>query len=62
VLFQFCVFLNPRKKLRKCLILYYETSGITCILKHLIIFEKIEEEINNLMRGNVNRYILLGKE
>jgi hypothetical protein len=33
-LFQLVLSLNPRKQSRKCLISYYKTSVITCLLKH----------------------------
>jgi len=36
------IFFNPRKKLRKGLIFYYKTSGITCLRKHIDANHSIE--------------------
>ncbi len=54
------VFVNSRKQLRKGLVTYYKTSGITCLQKHLnvddsTIYEGFQEEINNQRKKNVER-------
>jgi hypothetical protein len=51
---------NSRKQLRKGLVTYYKTSGITCLHKHfdanhLTIYKKFQEEINNQGKENVER-------
>jgi len=48
---------NSRTKLKKSLIPYYKTSGITCLkihvdANHLEILRNFEEGINSIMRGN----------
>jgi hemerythrin-like domain-containing protein len=53
---------NSRKKLKKGLISYYIISGITCLQKHfdvehLVIYKKIQEEINNQGRKNVEKQL-----
>jgi len=50
--------LNPRKQLKKGLISYYKTNGITCLRKHVdrdhsISFRFFEKEVNDLARGNL---------
>ncbi len=50
--FQFVVSVNSRKQLRKGLVTYYKTSGITCMYKHLdvdhsTIYKRFQEKINN---------------
>jgi hypothetical protein len=50
--------LNPRKQLKKGLLSYYKTNGITCLRKHVdrdhsIIFRFFEKEVNNSRRGNL---------
>jgi len=52
--------LNPRTKKRKGLITYYKTYGITIIKKHVnayhsIIANKFEKEINNGIKGIVEK-------
>ncbi len=59
---QVIIFVNSRKKLRKGLISYYKTSGITCLHKHfdvehLVIYKKFQEEINNQGRKNVEKQL-----
>ncbi len=53
-------FMNSRKKLRKGQVTYYKTSGITSLQKHLdvnhsTIYKRLQEEINNQGKENVNR-------
>ncbi len=50
--------LNPRKQLKKGLISYYKTNGITCLRKHVdrdhsIIFRFFEKEVNDSRRGKL---------
>jgi hypothetical protein len=50
--FQLVVSMNSRKRLRKGLVTYYKTSGITCLQKHLdvdhsVIYKRLK---NNLQR------------
>jgi hypothetical protein len=40
--FNYIYFFNPRKKLRKSLIFYYKTSGITCLRKNIDANHSIE--------------------
>ncbi len=54
------VFVNSRKQVRKGLVTYYKTSGITCLQKHLdvdhsTIYKGFQEEINNQGEKNVER-------
>jgi len=49
--------------LRKHLISYYKTSGITCLKKHvdayhLEILRKFEKEVNFVMKGNPKTNLL----
>ncbi len=58
--FQPIVFMNSRELLRKGLITYYKTSGITTLQKHFdldhsTIYKKIQEEINKEGRKNVEK-------
>jgi hypothetical protein len=51
---------NSRKQLRKGLVTYYKTSGITCLQKHLdadhsTIYNRFQEEINNEREKNVEK-------
>jgi len=51
------VFMNSRELLRKSLITYYKTSGITSLQKHfdtdhLTIYKNNQEEINKERRKN----------
>jgi hypothetical protein len=51
---------NSRKQLRKGLVTYYKTSGITCLWKHLdvdhsTIYKRFQEETNNQGKENVRR-------
>jgi hypothetical protein len=51
---------NSRTKLKKGLISYYKTSGITCLkihvdANHLEILRNFEEEINSVVRGNLEK-------
>jgi len=60
VLFQLYIYLNPRTKLRKGLIFYYKTSGITCSRKHIDAnhskkINYFDEEINFTIRGSLER-------
>ncbi len=53
-------FMNSRKQLRKGQVTYYKTSGITSLQKHLdvnhsTIYKRLQEEINNQGKENVNR-------
>jgi hypothetical protein len=52
--------LNPRKQLKKGLISYYKTNGITYLKKHVdrvhsIIFRFFEKEVNDSRRGNFDK-------
>ncbi len=52
--------LNPRKQLKKGLISYYKTNGITCLRKHVdrdqsIIFRFFEKEVNDSRKGNLDK-------
>jgi hypothetical protein len=52
--------LNPKKELRRGLISYYKTSGITCLHKHLdadhlVIFKKKLLKNNNQGRENFEK-------
>jgi hypothetical protein len=56
--FQPIVSMNSRKVLRKGLITYYKTSGITCLHKHLdvnhsTIYKIFQEKINNQGKENI---------
>jgi hypothetical protein len=58
--FQPVIFVNSRKQLKKGLITYYKTSGITCLYKHLdvdnlVIYKKFQEKINNQGKENVKK-------
>ncbi len=49
-----------KKQLRKGLVTYYKTSGITCLQKHLdvdhsTIYNGFQEEMNNQGKENVKR-------
>jgi hypothetical protein len=51
---------NSRKKIRKGLITYYKTSGITCLQKnldanHSIMYKRFQKEINNQGKENVGK-------
>ncbi len=55
------VSVNSRKQLRKGLITYYKTSGITCLQKNLdvdysTIYNGFQEKINNQGKKIVLRY------
>ncbi len=57
---QHVVYVNSRKQLRKGLVTYYKTSGITCLWKHLdvdhsTIYKRFQEETNNQGKENVRR-------
>jgi hypothetical protein len=52
--------LNPRKELKKGLISYYKTNGITCLRihagrDHSIIFRFFEKEVYDSRRGNFDK-------
>jgi len=52
--------MNSRKMLRKGLITYYKTSGITCLHKHLdvnhsTIHKIFQEKINNQGKENIRK-------
>jgi hypothetical protein len=54
------VSVNSRKQLRKGLIMYYKTSGTTCLHKkldanHSTIYKKFQKEINNQGKEDVER-------
>ncbi len=54
------VYMNSRKQLRKGLVTYYKTSGITCLQKHLdvdhsTIYNGFQKEMNNQGKENVKR-------
>ncbi len=58
--FQPVVSMNSRKQLKKGLVTYYKTTGITCLQKHLdvdhsTIYKRFQEEINNEREKNVER-------
>jgi hypothetical protein len=58
--FQPIIFMNSRKKLKKGLVTYYKTSGMTCLQKHLdadhlVIYKRFQKEINNEGKENVER-------
>jgi hypothetical protein len=51
---------NLKTKLKKGLIFYYKTSGITCLKKDVDVdyskkLRKFEEEVNLIMKGNLER-------
>jgi hypothetical protein len=51
---------NSRKQLKKGLITYYKTNGITCLQKHLdvnhlAIYKRFQEKINNQRKKNVEK-------
>ncbi len=51
---------NPRTQLRKELISYYKTNGITSLKKyvnvdHVIVAKTFKEKMNSSMKGNVKR-------
>jgi hypothetical protein len=53
---------NPIMKLRKDLISYCKTSGITYLKKHIdathsLFFKFFEKEVNYVMRGNFGKTI-----
>ncbi len=52
--------MNSRKQLKKGMVTYYKTSGITCLQKHLdaynsAIYKRFQEEIDNQGKENVER-------
>ncbi len=56
------LFCNLKTQVRKSLIIYNTTNGITTLKKHVntndsIIAKMFEEEINNLMRGEVEKQL-----
>jgi hypothetical protein len=55
-----CFLYIQKKQLKKGLIKYYKTRGITCLKKnvdvnHFVILKNIKEEVNSLMKGNLER-------
>ncbi len=46
---------NSRTKARKGLIAYYKINGITSLKKHHYLISKKIEEVQNMMRGSVER-------
>jgi hypothetical protein len=58
--FQPVVYANSKKQLKKGMVTYYKTSGITCLQKHLdadhsTIYKRFQEEINYQGKENVER-------
>jgi hypothetical protein len=56
------LFCNPKTQARKGLIIYNTTNGITTLKKHVnandsIIAKMFEKEINNLVRGEVEKQL-----
>ncbi len=56
------VLYNPRAKLRKDLISYYKTIGISYLKKHVdakhgLLVKKLDEQVNNEMRIEVERQL-----
>jgi len=54
--FQHLVFMNSKKQLRKGLVGYYKTSGITCLQKHLGAY------IQQFIKGFKNKLIMKGNK
>jgi hypothetical protein len=59
--------LNPREQLKKGLMSYYKTNGITCLRTrvdriHSIIFRFFEKEVNNSRRGNFDKQYTIKKK
>jgi hypothetical protein len=57
------VLYNPRTKLRKGLISYYKTNGISTLKKHVdvehnLLAKKLNEEVNSLMRSQVEKQLV----
>ncbi len=60
MLFSTYYFYEFKKTIKERLVTYYKTSGITCLQKHfdenhLAIYKRLQEEINNQGKKNVER-------
>jgi hypothetical protein len=58
--FKLVISMNSRKQLRKGLLTYYKTSGMTYLQKHLnanhfVIYKRFQKEINNQRKENVEK-------